>query len=159
MPWRLSKYSAYHERNNGFRKPILCLFCCNEKKKKYYDTINDKEQLWSFANQIIANQQYQQANLLLERLLTLYPNFKDRWTTKGFCEYAYGNYEISKEDNKKSLEIKKAPEALRGYGMSLYQLEDKQQGIACVEEALALTGYKNSDIKQDLQLMRSRDFT
>lgn len=123
-----------------------------EMKKKQQE-ITNKEGLFEKAEGLIKLGIYQEAAIILKRLLELEPENERALVVKAYTEYMCGNYEICKEDNAKALEMNEGNvDALSGYAIALYNLGDKQGGIDSMKKAVTLSGGR-MDMREDLARM------
>ncbi|MCM1172298.1 MAG: radical SAM protein [Clostridium sp.] len=120
-----------------------------EMKKKQQE-ITDKERLFEKAKVLLKSGIYQEAAIILNRVIELEPNHEKALVLKAYAEYMCGNYEICKEDNERALEINASnADALSGYAIALYNLGDKQGGIDNMKRAVVLSGGRR-DLQEDL---------
>ncbi|MDE6026222.1 MAG: radical SAM protein [Lachnospiraceae bacterium] len=124
-----------------------------KQMKEKQQEITESNGLYEKAEGLIKLGIYQEAAIILKRLLELEPENERALVVKAYAEYMCGNYEICKEDNAKALELnEKNADALSGYAIALYNLGDKQGGIANMKKAVALSGGR-MDMKEDLAKM------
>ncbi|MCM1273663.1 MAG: radical SAM protein [Clostridium sp.] len=147
---RLTMNGSIHSENQ------YCAYNLKLKEmKEKQQCIKDKKGLYEKAEGLIKLGIYQEAAIILERLLELDPKNEKALVVKAYAEYMCGNYEICKEDNAKALEIdKENADALSGYAIALYRLGDIKNGIDKMKNAVIISGGR-SDLREDLARMMS----
>lgn len=133
-----------------------CTYNQNLKNmKKRLEQETDVEKFFMAADKMIKEGVYQEASLILARLLELQPEHKKAWLAKAYAEYMCGNYELCKNDNAEALKLDAHdPDALGGYAIALFRLGDIQNGIEKMKEAAALPNCRK-DMLADLAAMQS----
>lgn len=118
------------------------------KEKQQEET--DTNGLFAKADGLIKLGIYQEAAIVLARLLELNPKHQEALVAKAYAEYRCGNYQICKEDNAKALELNdRNADALSGYAIAQFKLGDVQDGIENMKKAIILSGGRK-DMKDDL---------
>lgn len=127
-----------------------------EMKAKQQE-ITESKGLFEKADGLIKLGIYQEAAIVLSRLLELEPEHEKALVAKAYAEYMCGNYEICKEDNAKALALNEEnADALSGYAIALFKLGDVQDGIKNMKKAVALSGGRK-DMQSDLARMMAAE--
>ena len=135
-----NEYCAYHLAIKDF-------------EVKYSEETNTQK-LFEHAEMLIGNENYQEASYVFKRVIELEPKNINAFNAKGFCEYMCSNYELCKESNAKVLEIDgDNAYAMRGYGIAIYKLGEKSEGVEFLRKAVEITGWKDLDLINDLYIL------
>lgn len=135
-----NEYCAYHLAMKNF-------------EVKYANETNASK-LFIHAENLIRQDNYQEASYALNRVIEIQPENIDAYNAKGFCEYMCGNYDACKELNEKALQIEEGNVyAMRGYGIAVYKLGNKKEGVQILRKAAELTGWQDQDLINDLHIM------
>ena len=142
---RLTMNGSIHSENQ------YCAYNLKLKKMKAkQQEITEAKGLFEKADGLIRLGIYQEAAIVLSRLLELEPEHEKALVAKAYAEYMCGNYEICKEDNAKALELNKGnADALSGYAIALFKLGDTEGGIKNMKKAVKLSGGRK-DLEKDL---------
>jgi radical SAM protein with 4Fe4S-binding SPASM domain len=100
--------------------------------------IPDPEVLSAQADEEIANQEFQSAQLVLDRLLQLRPDDVASLDRLGFVHYQMDNYPCCRDANLRSLAL--APDnayAMKGLGVCLARMGELDAGLASLRRAVA----------------------
>lgn len=125
-----------------------------KKMKSKYAEITDSEGLYQLAEELIKSGEYQEAAFALEQVVRLSPDDMRACKAKGYADYMCGNYKSCKEDNAKVLEGNPNDAyALKGYGIAVHRLGNKEEGLRYLRRAVELTGYTDRDMLEDLRIM------
>lgn len=123
-------------------------------KKKYEDE-TEAENLMKAADHMIKQGVYQEAAIVLHRLLELEPEHKKALIAKAYAEYMCGNYETCKDDNERAMKLDcNDSEALGGYAIALFKLGDMDAGIENMKKATSLLGCRK-EMLDDLKRMQA----
>lgn len=138
-----------------------CAYHLNMKRvKARYENNDNAEELEKIADMLIQTRNYQEAGIVLKRLLELKPNHMQALKSLGFCNYKCENYEACKKNNEKVLQQNPNDyEALRGLAVATFYSGDREQGIEMMMKAAQLAGGSNMDIMDDLEKMNERQIT
>ncbi len=135
-----NQYCAYH-------------LALKEMDNKYLNCKN-ADALFQAADLLMRQGDYQEAACAFKQVLRLEPEHEYALKEKGYCEFMCGNYELCLKDNEKALEKNEQDTyALGGYAMALYHLGKKAEGIERMKRAVELSGGKDQNLLQDLQVM------
>lgn len=145
---RLTMNGSIHSENQ------YCAYNLKLKEmKKKQQKVTETKGLFEKADGLIKLGIYQEAAIVLSRLLELEPENQKALVAKAYAEYMCGNYEICKEDNAKALELDAGnADALSGYAIALFKLGDVQGGINNMKKAVTLSGGRK-DMQDDLARM------
>lgn len=142
---RLTMNGSIHSENQ-YCAYNLKLKEIKEKQRKETDT----EGLFKKAEGLIKLGIYQEAAIVLARLLELEPDNQKALVAKAYAEYMCGNYQICKEENAKALELNdRNADALSGYAIAQFKLGDTRDGIENMKKAILLSGGRK-DLQDDL---------
>lgn len=120
-----------------------------------YNRITDVQGLMQMGQELLRQENYQDASFAFRQLAALEPDNKETYKTKGYCEYMCGNYEQCKIDNEKAMKLDDQDAyALRGYAIACHMLGDKEGGIADMKKAIEMSGYRDLDLIEDLEVMQ-----
>lgn len=115
----------------------------------------DGENMLAEAKSKVLAGETQDAALLSGRAMELLPDEPEVPALKGFAEYMCGNYVLCEEANRRHLELSpEEPYALKGLGLALHKQGRSDEGVALIEEAAKLAGYRDQDILHDLSIVR-----
>lgn len=120
-------------------------------KKKEIDSIDNAQLLYNEALKLVEKKQFQIAELLINRSITLGYEDKEVLQLSGFVNYMLGNYEKSKDINEKLLEINpNDPYTNKGLGLNLCKLGDVEEGLNYLERSIQLCDEKDMEPYYDL---------
>ena len=140
-----------------YSENVYCTFNLGIKRlRQKLSEITDENMLFKRAYNMVEKKFYQEASIILERVISINPKNIDALRLKGFSEYMCGNYELSELANRKALGINiNDYYATQGLGLALKELNKVPESIALLERAAKLTDYKNDDVINDLKFVYS----
>ena len=143
---RLTLNGSIHSENRHCSYH-LALSRTRARLASYADPKQLLETAWSY----VRSEEWQLAALTLERALELDPEGKEHLELYGFVSFTLGNYGRAKEANERL--VQKNPRnayALKGLGLTLHRLQDSDQGLQHLRQAVDLTTPENMDAYFDL---------
>lgn len=133
-------------------------YCAYNLKQKdirnKYRKVESSDGLFATADCLIKHGIYQEAALILSRLVELEPENERAYVAKAYAEYKCGNYDTCLADNKEAARL--APndaDALAGCAHALYKLGDRNGAVSYMEKATAIPGKKQGEYVGDLRAM------
>lgn len=136
-----------------------CAYNLQLKKlgEKYRD-FTDAQELSDMAEGMIRQKAYQEAAAVLKRVLELEPENVRALTAKGYAEYMCGNYELCRTANEKAVELDEDnADALSGCAHAFFKQGDRRKAVRLMEEAVARSGTRKAEFKEDLRIMKMED--
>jgi tetratricopeptide (TPR) repeat protein len=113
-----------------------------------------EEEIIGKVNKFIENNNFQLAESLLSRGLSLNPNRIDLLNLFGYVHFRLGNYEQAKQSNLKTLELDPHNAyAYKGLGLALARLGEVDAGIEFLQKAIALASADFWDPYYDLAVI------
>lgn len=126
--------------------------------KKNQENVTDTKKMFQTADCMIEQGAYQEAAIILKRLLDLEPGNEKALVAKAYAEYMCGNYETCKKDNAMAMKLNSNDsEALGGYAIALFKLGDTEAGIEHMRKAVELPGSRK-ELQEDLVRMETMAF-
>lgn len=126
-----------------------------KEMKEKQENVTEVEKLFETADSMIKQGIYQEAAIILKRLLDLEPENKKALIAKAYAEYMCGNYETCKDDNAKAMKLDaNDPEALGGYAIALFKLGYTEAGIEHMRKAAEFPGCRK-ELQEDLVRMEA----
>lgn len=124
-----------------------------DKKKKDIESVTDVNILYTTALELVEKNQFQIAELLIDRAIRLGCSDKNIIALNGFVHYKLENYEESKLINEKLLELNsKDAYANKGLGLNLCKLGEVEKGLNYLERAIELCSENDMDPYYDLAI-------
>ncbi len=128
------------------------------KIKKKQENVTEVEKLYEIADGMIKQGIYQEAAIILKRLLDLEPEHRNALLAKAYAEYMCGNYEMCKKDNVKAMKLdSNDAQALGGYAIALFKLGDKKEAVEYMRRAVKLPG-SSKELQEDLARMEALNY-
>lgn len=125
-----------------------------KEMERKYSKCQSASALRELADSLIRQEDYQEASYALKRAVELEPDNMAAYRAMGYSEFMCGNYESSLEANRKVLEQDRNDTyAMGGCALALYRLNQKDEGIRMMQEAVALSGGNDMNLLQDLSYM------
>jgi radical SAM protein with 4Fe4S-binding SPASM domain len=125
-----------------------------KNSEKEIKKITNAEELLRAARKSVREREHQLAAQQLDRLLELDKANVEALRLKGCAEFMNGNYVLSEQANRRTLEIDpKDGYAKKGLGLALFRQGKKAEGIALVEEAVKAAGYLDQEAIDDLTVL------
>lgn len=126
-----------------------------KKSRSELSAKSDVGELIQSARKNMQSEDFQYVALVCERILELDRNHAEAVDIKGFAEYMCGNYKKSEMANREALEINSQNfYAMKGLGLALHKQGRSDEGLAFLELAAKITSYSNSDIMNDLTIVK-----
>lgn len=114
----------------------------------------DTKVLFEDAVKYIDEQEYQIAEMVLDRILELEPENMDALKFHAFVNFFLQNFHLAEQSNRKALDLNPNDVySLKGLGVTLYKQGDKTDGISYLEQAVSLTKSDFMDPYYDLALI------
>lgn len=124
-----------------------------DNKRKDIERVNDANLLYETALEMAEKKQFQIAELLIDRAITLGKNDRNTLALNGFVNYMLENYEESMIINNKLLEKDSSDVyANKGLGLNLCKLGDLENGFIYLEKAVELSNENDMDPYYDLAI-------
>lgn len=124
-----------------------------KEMKEKLENVTEVEKLFETADSMIKQGIYQEAAIILKKLLDLEPEHKEALISKAYAEYMCGNYETCKNDNVKAMKLDaNDADALGGYAIALFKLGDTEAAIQNMRKAVQLPGSRE-EFQADLVRM------
>jgi radical SAM protein with 4Fe4S-binding SPASM domain len=122
-----------------------------EERKKISEK-HDVNELMNLAHAAVAEREYQQAALLLDRYLEIKRDNAEAYRMKGFAEFQNGNYESSEAANAKALSFDPSDSyATKGLGLAVFRQGKMDEGIRLVEQAARMG---DEDAAKELEALK-----
>lgn len=126
-----------------------------KKTRESLQKMTDPAELLEQAQQQVRENRCQKAALYCGRILEIEPEHLEALRLKGYAEFMCGNYDECVKMNEAVLS--REPDdvyATKGLGLAMYRMGKKDEGVRLVEKAAAMTGFKDEDILNDLNVLR-----
>lgn len=137
-----NKYCSYHYQMGKLKAGIALR--------------TDIDRLFSDAQKCLAQEEYQQASLLCDRIIGLDARHGEAYKLKGYADFMCGNYSDCELANRRAMEL--LPEdayPVKGLALALYRQGDREDNVlSLLDRALALSSPSDVDLLHDIDIIK-----